>query len=1301
MHNIYTSTSIISFRTKASQSYSFNDYSYILNGRCPSCCCTCCASYPINTASSRLYSINPSLIYGLRQSTLIQWAPSRRLILRGAGDRCSCRLPIHDVGRICYGESCCIRGKSDAKIGRKKGNGRYSFRVFKERFEMGQAGANADAEAILSLLTEDVSEECLDIRGRKGRELKKGKFVKRENGVIERGKVRRDNVASGYMGSDLKHQLQSVNFQSREEFCRREDREDFLKGEEQRSRRGGSSSSYYSLSDSGDFESGKEVEAKHEEFLGESLKDSRKRSGVVISEVVEEESQKFNDGRHKRLGLKRHDGTKVGSSAEWDWRKKSEKKLSEESVHESTSRDDSVSSQSQLSLVHERSSAKTSTSKAQSSYEEQQSMSNVNLRKESRSHSVQMENQVSGHSKSSEYNRSVETSHNETSGNDATISSSSRRILEGREENAIISGYCKTCGQVTGEDNLRRHSQHRVELSEIRETNRIRTSTVERQSESRIKQQEEKSSSLESSVMQETEQHLQDTYVASGQVNTRRNSQLYGEVAYDSGSYTENASNSQVRLETRMKHLEENSDSLMSRQDAGQQCQSGVTVISQNESRSKDVKGASLVQLGEMETITTSESSSEQRLYYEDSYLTSKVKSVEQLTEKQEQIDVQTGVRNQLQRPIKQASFHESLSGEATHVSSFVGLSSQTQVQQAGEEEDKRISQFLMMPPPSQLVERDPAYVGPASRLARQDSSRTSEAGSSSLYADVLSGTPSSHDEVSGYRRIEHEDALGSAERMETSSIQILGEFVEKIRHEASTSGMQKEKFSEAESAQEVKKHVQGELTQLDSRSTHLKKQDPRRSSGDSGTKGPSDEMWHVRDPSIQETPEMEASEGITTSGNSVVRSGRSFWNVIGDVFRLRWGTQAEARKSTIKSGGQGSSNESADSEARFSGHDPDEASNVSQKRDKTSMPQATAGQLILRGPASQSQREGGGLVSSEDKLKHVDVSLSSSILESKSGSGGISGEATVDRNVYQQSSQATSSVALQLPAARQTGTHGTEEISEVARAEVFGGATGEQTEHRIDLRVPQVSDSERNDGELRRRKLQRATQVVKERFDKWEEAYRHESEQRKIDEMFMREALLEAKKAADVWEVPVGAILVQNGKIIARGYNLVEELRDSTAHAEMICIREASNILRTWRLSGTTLYVTLEPCPMCAGAILQARIDTLVWGAPNKLLGADGSWIRLFPSGSEEENGSEPTDMPAAPVHPFHPKMTIRRGVLEAQCADTMQQFFQLRRKKQKKIEPPAQPSCLPVPHHPSKLFHKMHDAFHLMFCL
>uniref|UniRef100_A0A251U5S9 Putative cytidine deaminase-like protein n=1 Tax=Helianthus annuus TaxID=4232 RepID=A0A251U5S9_HELAN len=120
--------------------------------------------------------------------------------------------------------------------------------------------------------------------------------------------------------------------------------------------------------------------------------------------------------------------------------------------------------------------------------------------------------------------------------------------------------------------------------------------------------------------------------------------------------------------------------------------------------------------------------------------------------------------------------------------------------------------------------------------------------------------------------------------------------------------------------------------------------------------------------------------------------------------------------------------------------------------------------------------------------------------------------------------------------------------------------------------RSPKIKNTVKTDPdqltELKRRKLVHKDQVFKDDFDKWEETYNLENERQKEDEMFMKEALLEAKRAADVWEVPVGAVLVKDGKIIARGYNMVEQLQDSTAHAEMICIRKASTVSSSWRLS-------------------------------------------------------------------------------------------------------------------------------------
>lgn len=148
-------------------------------------------------------------------------------------------------------------------------------------------------------------------------------------------------------------------------------------------------------------------------------------------------------------------------------------------------------------------------------------------------------------------------------------------------------------------------------------------------------------------------------------------------------------------------------------------------------------------------------------------------------------------------------------------------------------------------------------------------------------------------------------------------------------------------------------------------------------------------------------------------------------------------------------------------------------------------------------------------------------------------------------------------------------------------------------------------------------------------------------------DSYFMREALKEAKKAFDKDEVPVGAVLVHGNRIIARGHNQVELLQDATAHAEMICLSAAAEALGNWRLLETTLYCTLEPCPMCAGALLSARVTRLVWGAPDLRVGANGSWIDLF-----------------SHSHPIH-TIAITPRILEAESADLMRAFFQKQRGK------------------------------------
>lgn len=148
-------------------------------------------------------------------------------------------------------------------------------------------------------------------------------------------------------------------------------------------------------------------------------------------------------------------------------------------------------------------------------------------------------------------------------------------------------------------------------------------------------------------------------------------------------------------------------------------------------------------------------------------------------------------------------------------------------------------------------------------------------------------------------------------------------------------------------------------------------------------------------------------------------------------------------------------------------------------------------------------------------------------------------------------------------------------------------------------------------------------------------------------DDFFMREALKEAKKALAKDEVPVGAVLVYENRIIAKGFNQVEMLKDATAHAEMICLSAGSENMGDWRLTDATLYTTLEPCCMCAGAVLAARIKRLVWGAPDVRLGVNGSWIDVFEK-----------------KHPMH-SVEITTHVLADESRDLLQGFFAKKREK------------------------------------
>jgi tRNA(adenine34) deaminase len=151
------------------------------------------------------------------------------------------------------------------------------------------------------------------------------------------------------------------------------------------------------------------------------------------------------------------------------------------------------------------------------------------------------------------------------------------------------------------------------------------------------------------------------------------------------------------------------------------------------------------------------------------------------------------------------------------------------------------------------------------------------------------------------------------------------------------------------------------------------------------------------------------------------------------------------------------------------------------------------------------------------------------------------------------------------------------------------------------------------------------------------------------MEEKFMNEALLEAQKAYDLNEVPIGAVIIKDGEIVGRGHNLKETRKDATAHAEIIAIKDACKRLGGWRLPGCTMYVTLEPCSMCAGALVNARVENLVVGTRDYRTGACGSVLNIVQ------------------LESLNHQVNVEFGMLEEECSSILKRFFLMLRKLKK----------------------------------
>lgn len=1187
---------------------------------------------------------------------MIQWSPCKKLILNGLDRFTSSRCQPFDVGRSCYCE------KDYILKGRNLGKGGIRRMVFEEKSEWSDfcddSNGIDEVEIMLNLLAEDVSDECYSIRKGSRKSSREVKVEKRGNGRKNNLRRRTKNGDLGVLESPSKFEYEEKVIRSKEremglkeddrrekeraillrrenvrmrakedkrdsllraEKVREEEREKHLRenwrervrveeGEDlsrrldhgQRVRKNGSScSSYYSFS-SGDFEIDSEAQHEQEECEGELsrgyMRDSRRNEGVV-SDEVQEEYHRHGDYSKKQGDVLRKENTQVvfsgaSSAVEGEWRKKSEKRLTDVSMEETELSKKLADKQSRYREIE------------QSAYGESARFDDKNKKlnfavkfdRETREQHGQI------HESETRMKSKQFTEMSKAHVADTETSSAFHKLYHGRNESSSKSMSSErkesdhhiAAGHLSREDEYRRNSSKLTEVSKIQEMDVRGMSSAVRQSEIRMKKQEDYSSMDLNSVNNREEQ-----YCHAGQSSRLLDSnEKYNQVTQNVHSESISASKKETRHS-----------------------------MEKHEAKSSSIHKSDL------------------------------------------------GLRERLEMTTKSKNGVSDVAADNERTS-------------------------IVTEPPSQLLVRVSVHGESASGSATEQSADgfTVLHEQSHTTGDQAQGEPQ--------KFLSHEDALGSADRLQKSSAHYIEEYVQKVRNEISTS-----EPSDVKKTYETKlvHEEKDSLNAYSSRVSQSREQDSRSLSQSSGIKGPSDESWDVAEPSMQEHLETGRIKTENNNGTTVVkRTGRSLWNIIGDIVRLRWASRSE-HGSTAKSGGKSSPNQSTSSETWFSGHDPDENVHLETKGDRVILTEesTSVNQQQDEKVCSQSQGQVSSLSSSKGEMKQTGGgSLSSSSILQRDSSiqrnSFRTGETTSERKSeasFPESRAAESSVTLPSLQLRRSPVVG--ENSASRKAEGSGSGTVVQIDTPVPTTLTENPRSVSKNEELERRKLGRSDQVVKDRFDEWEAAYRLEMEQRRVDEMFMREALLEAKKAADSWEVPVGAVLVRDGKIIARGYNLVEELRDSTAHAEINCIREASNLLRTWRLSETTLYVTLEPCPMCAGAILQARIDTVVWGAPNKLLGADGSWIRLFPNG-EGGSGLELSDKPPAPVHPFHPKIVVRRGVLAAECADTMQHFFQLRRKKDNKSETTTPPSCLPISHHhPSRFLTKIHDAFHLMFCL
>lgn len=1102
-------------------------------------------------------------MYGIRQSSLIQCSPPRRLFL-GGGDRKLYRFPVCDNYGDVYDVSCSIkkRNGSGGNIDRRR-RGRYSCKVSEEDLESYELNGIEDAEAVISLLSEEVSEEYLGARKWNKRITRRVEVEKREGSGSEyfRGKKsrvkaeedksfytgesyrrRRRGVNSNLLESDSQCEFESKRVDSRKEaYGRTEERQAIARGNNRRGRtKSSSGSSYYSVSSPGKYESGEELHDKDRQsgeepssWFREDLHGEDSRFKAPVREGFQRCSN--HDEVYHEVAQQRY--TAAGDVDGWDCRKKSEKKLTEVPTEEGT-RKQYLQNQSRLHRAQKTDYREMHPTPKQFIEAENKSTLAEDLDKETRKHYSKISMQ---HFAPSGYRSKLKEVAEKQGIRDSDVRMTSQSEMRyGGIEEKRVSERRYEVGTVAGNDNLSKKPQQVTTTSAILEDDSERISNIRRQYTVRVPEEDMLLDQSSADGAEGLYQRRGERFT--GQMDLRRKSEHFSETSkrWDVSV----GKSSGLQYDSQMKNHGENPrmDHVSYQESKNQHLlkEQEHQLAVQSRKGTQDASRQSLVHIGDMKSETESQRTPEKRTMNQGNVLTSVVKQLEDEREKQNTAH-EKAVRTQMLEDNKKyarlSSSHEKSLGESSNSQSSLSLVSQARVQQAdvygGKEE--RSSESILMPPPSQI----------AARGSQEVSCKSSESGSGAFYSPSEWRTTSSHDEshdrlgqTETYEEplnlVTNEDALGSLRHQVESSMQYVGEFLEKASQELSTYEVQKEKISDTKVVHEEEKQSKKDLGQYGSEDFHSKGPEARKSSESSEAKGPSDEMWHVRDPSAQPI-EAEASKG----SKEVKRSGRSVWNIMADIVRLRWGPRAETPKSAARSNQKSSSNESTSSEAWFSGYYYDKTSDVNMKRERRrrrkKLEATSSQQLQLDKSFVQTEGEASHTMRSNSNELGPDMP-SSSVIEGGSTSEGItspSGEENISQKKYIEGSSSGTEegpLPLLLPARSTSRSPHAEEISETRGADVSGSGS---------MYRPEEPLGSKKDPDFKQKKLQRNKQVMRDRFDEWEEAYQHEREQQNIDEMFMREALLEAKKAADYWEVPVGAILVQDGKIIARGYNL------------------------------------------------------------------------------------------------------------------------------------------------------------------